>query len=133
MKKVLLLAGIASFVVLTSCKKETQQEEVVSTENVATEDVTTDAPEEGATSDLENSSIPAAPQLQDETLQNWVNDLHAAAEKAKNASVAGNVDELNQATAEITSLVETLKTQENKAEYNQAQEYYKTVQEELNK
>lgn len=83
MKKVLLLAGIASFVALTSCKKETQQEEVVSTENVATEDVTTDAPEEGATSDLENSSIPAAPQLQDETLQNWVNDLHAAAEKAK--------------------------------------------------
>ncbi|MGQ1944017.1 hypothetical protein [Ornithobacterium rhinotracheale] len=133
MKKVLLLAGIASFVALTSCKKETQQEEVVSTENVATEDVTTDTPEEGATSDLENSSIPEAPQLQDETLQNWVNDLHAAAEKAKNASVAGNVDELNQATAEITSLVETLKTQENKAEYNQAQEYYKTVQEELNK
>ncbi|MCK0206314.1 hypothetical protein ACQ1Q5_02635 [Ornithobacterium rhinotracheale] len=133
MKKVLLLAGIASFVALTSCKKETQQEEVVSTENVATEDVTTDTPEEVATSDLENSSIPAAPQLQDETLQNWVNDLHVAAEKAKNASVAGNVDELNQATAEITSLVETLKTQENKAEYNQAQEYYKTVQEELNK
>ncbi|MRI62971.1 hypothetical protein EDM00_03055 [Ornithobacterium rhinotracheale] len=133
MKKVLLLAGVASFVAFTSCKKETQKEEVVSTENIATEDVTTDAPEEGATADLANSSIPAAPQLQDETLQSWVNDLHAAAEKAKNASVAGNVDELNQATAEITSLVETLKTQENKAEYNQAQEYYKTVQEELNK
>lgn len=133
MKKVLLLTGIASFVALTSCKKETQDREVVATEKAEKENVTTDAKEEESSTDLANPSIPAAPQLQDETLQSWVNDLHAAADKAKNASIAGNIDLLNQATAEITSLVETLKTQENKAEYSQAQEYYKIVEEELNK
>lgn len=133
MKKIFVLASIASLLALSACKKESQEEQVLNTAPPATEETRTEVPEEGATSDLANSTIPQAPQLQDETLQAWVNDLHTAAEKAKNADIAGNAEELNQAIAEMTSLVETLKTQENKPEYAQAQEYYKTVQEELNK
>ena len=134
MKKVFLLASVASLVAFTSCKKESQEqvndtvEQTADTMEQAGDDLAnqTDEAFESA-----KAAVTDAPQIQDAELQEWANKLHDEAVKAKVAAKAGDQEALNNATSEITSLAEALNTQTAKAEYAQAKEYYEKVQAEL--
>ena len=134
MKKVFLLASIAGLVSFTSCKKETKDkvdnaiEQTGEAAEAAANDVADKADEAYETT---KAAVTDAPQIEDAELQEWVNKLHDEAVKAKVAANAGNQEDLNAATAQITSLVQALSTQKDKADYAKAEAYYKQVQEEL--
>jgi len=134
MKKVLLLTLAAGFITFTSCKKETQDEVVVETEQ-AGENL------EEAGNDVANAAdevfedakalVTDAPQIANPELQEWANKLHDEAVKAKTAAKAGNVDEMNEAVATITSLSESLANFTDDADYAKAEAYYNEVKAEL--
>ena len=134
MKKVFLLASVASLVAFTSCKKETQDqanatiEQAGDTVENAANDVANATDE---TFESAKAAVTDAPQIEDAELQEWANKLHDEAVKAKAAAKAGDQEALNNATAEITSLAEALNSHSAKAEYAQAKEYYDKVQAEL--
>ena len=134
MKKVFLLASIAGLISFTSCKKETQDkvdnaiEQTGEAAEATANDVADKANEAFETT---KAAVTDAPQIEDTELQEWVNKLHDEAVKAKVASKAGNQADLNAATAQITSLVQTLSTHKDKADYAKAEAYYKQIQEEL--
>ncbi|MGI9527674.1 MAG: hypothetical protein ACR2MS_11255 [Weeksellaceae bacterium] len=155
MKKVLLLTAVAAMVSFTSCEKE-RNDAANAIENGA--NATGDAVQDGvnATGDAVNATgdaiqdgaaatgdafnkayedakalVTDAPQIENNELQEWVNKLHDAAVKAKAAASVGNQDALNEATATMTSLSESLSNFSGDAEFSKAEAYYKEVQAEL--
>lgn len=133
MKKLFLFAVAAGLVSVTSCKKETKEVETV------VNDATTEAEQLGnniadkASEVYEEAkaAVTDAPSIENPQLQEWVNKLHDAAAKAKAASYAGDQTALNEAVAEMTSLIESLSNFSSDPEYAKAEAYYKEIQAEL--
>ncbi|MDO5510806.1 MAG: hypothetical protein Q4F57_08925 [Weeksellaceae bacterium] len=138
MKKVLLLTAIAGMVFTTSCKKETTDRVTTTTENAAQRTgaaIEGDAQSTTAAFDRAfedaKAAMTDAPQLQDPELQQWVNQLHDQAVKAKASSSVGDQQGVQNAVNEITSLAGALSSHQAKPEYARAEAYYNEVKAEL--